>query len=633
MRRYSEVEACVEDTLARVGREIVLGIPLGLGKPNQLVNAFYRRAAEDRGLKLTIVTALTLARPRWKDELERRLVEPLGERLFGGYPELLYASARDAGALPENVEVREFYFTPGSELDNPGAQQSYTSSNYTHVVRDALELGLNVFAQLVSAPDERGRVSLSCNSDLTLDLLPRLRELERGGRKIAVLAQVNSELPFMSGDAALEVEAFDALVESPALAFPLFGPPNPPVGTADYMIALHATALVRDGGTIQLGIGALGDALTHLLVMRHARNERYVALLGDAGVLPAFQACVEGLGGTRPFSEGLYAATEMLVDGLLDLYDAGILTRAVEGGAVAHGGFFLGPRSFYARLRDMPPADRERFHMTSISYVNELYGEHAELKRRQRRHARFLNSGLKVTLSGAVASDGLEDGRVLSGVGGQYNFVAMAHALEDGRSILMIRSRRDSAGDPESNVVWNYGHTTIPRHLRDLVVTEYGIAELRGKSDAEVAAALLNVADSRFQPELLRRAQRAGKLPRGHAIPDRFRENTPERLARALAPHRAAGLLPTFPQGTDLTPEELALGRALRGLRKRLTVRGSPGSPRSIGTFGRAVGRALAPPAAAKPYLERMQLERPRNLRERLLRSVVLFALAADGAI
>ncbi|HVS10081.1 MAG TPA: acetyl-CoA hydrolase/transferase C-terminal domain-containing protein [Planctomycetota bacterium] len=622
MRRYSEVEACVEDALVKVGREVVLGIPLGLGKPNQIVNEFFRRAAEDPGLKLTIVTALTLTRPRWKGELERRLVEPMGRRLFGGYPELLYATARDSGTLPANVEVREFYFAPGSQLAHPRAQQSYTCSNYTHVVRDALDLGLNVFAQLVSAPDEQGHVSLSCNSDLTLDLLPHLREEQRRGRPVAVLAQVNPELPFMYGDARVEAETFDALVEGPELAFPLFGPPNEAVSGADYMIALHATALVRDGGTIQLGIGALGDAITHLLVMRHERNERYAALLRDSGALDAFGPLIERLGGTGVFAEGLYAATEMLVDGLLDLYRAGVLKREVEGGAVAHAGFFLGPRAFYERLRGMSRADRERFEMTSISFVNQLYGDHAELKRRQRRHARFLNSGMKVTLGGAVASDTLEDGRVLSGIGGQYNFVAMAHALADGRSILMIRSRRDAAGRPESNVVWSHAQISIPRHLRDLVVTEYGIAELRGRSDAEVAAALLNVADSRFQPALLRQAQRAGKLPREHRIPERFRENTPERLERVLAAPRREGLLPTFPQGTDFTPEEVVLGRALRTLLARRR-------PRSLGVLA----RTLHPPAAACPYLERMDLHEPRTVRERILRRAVLYALAQAGAI
>src|SRR5438067_12863894 len=129
----------------------------------------------------------------------------------------------------------------------------------------------------------------------------------------------------------------------------------------------------------------------------------------------------------------------------------------------------------------MDAAEREQTCMTGISDVNELYGEEG-LKRLQRKAARFVNTGLIASLAGAVASDGLEDGRVLSGVGGQYNFVAMAHALEDGRSILMIRSTKEEDGRLHSNVRWNYGHVTIPRHLRDIVVTEYGIADLRGRS-------------------------------------------------------------------------------------------------------------------------------------------------------
>ena len=87
----------------------------------------------------------------------------------------------------------------------------------------------------------------------------------------------------------------------------------------------------------------------------------------------------------------------------------------------------------------------------------------------------------------------------MSGVGGQYNFVAMAHALPDGRSVLQVRSTRDAHGEPASNVVLNYGHTTIPRHLRDVIVTEYGIADLRGRTDSEVIERVLAVTDSRFQ--------------------------------------------------------------------------------------------------------------------------------------
>jgi len=109
-------------------------------------------------------------------------------------------------------------------------------------------------------------------------------------------------------------------------------------------------------------------------------------------------------------------------------------------------------------------------------------------------------------------SDGLESGQVVSGVCGQYNFVAMAHALKGGRSILMLRSTREHRGKVSSNILWNYGHTTIPRHLRDIYVTEYGIADLRGKSDEQCVMAMVSIADARFQDELCERAKSNGKL-------------------------------------------------------------------------------------------------------------------------
>src|SRR6266704_5338671 len=85
---YRDVETCVEQTLRKVGKRIALGTPLGLGKANHLVNEFFRRAREDPGIDLHIFTALTLSRPRWKSELERRYLEPLANRIFDDYPEL-----------------------------------------------------------------------------------------------------------------------------------------------------------------------------------------------------------------------------------------------------------------------------------------------------------------------------------------------------------------------------------------------------------------------------------------------------------------------------------------------------------------------------------------------------------------
>src|SRR5438552_381458 len=165
--RSTDTAECVEATLAHVGRRIRLGAPLGLGKANHIVNELYRRAAEDPRIDLRIFTALSLARPRWKTDLERRFLEPLSERLFGGYPELAYVDPMRRGALPDNIRVSEFYFQPGSFLNSPLAQQQYVSSNYTHVVRDLLDTGINVLAQLVAAPPADGdpALSLSCNPD------------------------------------------------------------------------------------------------------------------------------------------------------------------------------------------------------------------------------------------------------------------------------------------------------------------------------------------------------------------------------------------------------------------------------------------------------------------------------------
>ena len=244
-----------------------------------------------------------------------------------------------------------------------------------------------------------------------------------------------------------------------------------------------------------------------------------------------------------PFGAGLHGLSEMFVESFLDLMRAGILKREVDG-TLLHAAFFLGSRAFYRALREMPEAELAKLRMTAVSFVNELYGDEAA-KRRARVKARFINNAMMATLLGAVVSDALEDGQVVSGVGGQYNFVAQAFALDDARSIIMVRATREAHRRTASNIRWNYGHTTIPRHLRDIVVTEYGVADLRGKTDRDVIAAMLAVADSRFQDELLRqreggrqdraRLRAAGGLPRQHPRAHRARAQAGARAGAAAA--------------------------------------------------------------------------------------------------
>ncbi len=620
-RTFTGVGDCVEATLSKVGRRVVLCTPIGAGKPVALVNEFYRRAAADPGIELAILTGLTLARPEPSNELERRLLEPITAKIYGDAPEPAWIAPLRASRLPPNIRVQEFFMEPGAWLHSPLAQQSYASINYTHVARSVLAEGANVIAQQV-ALRPGGRLSLGTNPDVTADLIPMLRERERAGTPVAVAGQANDRMPFMFGAAEQPPEAFDYIVDDPRGYHKLIAPPNLPIPTAEHAIALAASMLIRDGGTIQIGIGELGDAIVHAMTLRHRHNVDWRRALGDVGLLPGFAAAQDAMGGDGPFAEGLYAVTEMFVDGFLDLYRAGILKRRARAdGALLHGAFVLGPRAFYEALRAMPDEERALFRMMPVSFTNELLGPDWAAKTAERRDARFVNSAMMATLGGALVSDGLEDGRVVSGVGGQFNFVAQAQELPGGRSIVAVRSTRASRGGLTSNIRFNYGHETIPRHLRDVVLTEYGIADIRGNSDAEVAAAMLAIADSRFQPALLAEVQRAGKLPASYRIPDARRQNLPARLDRALAPHRAAGRFTALPFGTDLSAEELRLAAALRGLKARSE------SPGGLLRIAAALARPLPRDAGSRALFARMGLERPSGLRERRYRRIVAAAL------
>ena len=300
------------------------------------------------------------------------------------------------------------------------------------------------------------------------------------------------------------------------------------------------------------------------------------------------------------------------------------LGERLRDGVLVDAGFFLGPRGFYAALRDLPASERRAFAMRGISFVNELAGPDWELKTAQRRHARFVNTTMMMTGLGAAVSDGLADGRVVSGVGGQYNFVAMAHALPEARSILCLRATRSARGGTTSNVVWNYGHVTIPRHLRDIVVTEYGIADLRGRTDGEIVTALVEVMDAGFQDAFVADAARAGKLPTGYRVPDAARGNRRDALQARLAGVRARGAFPELPFGSDLTADEIALAQALRGLRTALQS-----STGRLALARKALGVDPEAPALAG-CLGRMGLAQPRGWRQRLERRLI--AAALDGA-
>lgn len=645
------IEAAVDHVLDTTPGDIVLGIPLGVGKPNPFVNALYRRIRANPARRLRIITALSLERPVGKSELERHFLAPLVERVFEDYPDLEYVKDLRGGGLPANIEVCEVFMKTGDYLGNEVAQQSYMSTNYTHIARDMVSQGMNVMAQAVaSQKDESGlRISLSSNPDVVMEVMEMFRA---SGNKFTAVGVINQRMPFMPNTAEVKPGFFDILVTDPAGTHAVFAPPNNKVSMADYAIGLHASSLVTDGGTLQIGIGSLGDAIGQALIVRDRHSSDYRRILESL--------CPDGLAGRDlgRLDKGLYGCSEMFVNGFLKLIEAGIIRREVfndvvlqqllnrgtiadetvtpqtlralldsgrvrapicaedlaylqrfgvlrpnvtldgeqlvmddhrcssnlheeqafdfvcqhmlgsrlQGGIFMTGGFFLGPRDFYEHLRTMPAHELARIDMTRIDFINQLYGQE-DLKRAQRRNARFMNTTMIVTLLGAAASDALESGQVVSGVGGQYNFVAMSHALHDARLIMMLRSTHENKDGLKSSIVWNYGHVTIPRHLRDVIITEYGVAELRGQPDSEVIKRLIAVADSRFQDELVKQAKAHGKLDAHYQVPERYRNNLPQALEEKLHPWAQAGLLPDFPFGTDLTTEELHIVRALKKLK------------------------------------------------------------------
>ncbi|RFF29092.1 acetyl-CoA hydrolase/transferase C-terminal domain-containing protein [Wenzhouxiangella sediminis] len=614
-------DALIDRIIDRVGRRLVVGLPLGLGKPNRLVNALYRRACRDPELQLEIVTALSLDLPESSHWLAKRLMDPAVERLFGrDYPRLEYVRDQRIDRVPDNVKVTEFYFQSGAALGHPVMQRHYVSSNYTHVARDLVDRGINLLLQLVAGP-VGGRYSLSCNPDVTLDVVERLHR-DADWPWLAV-GQVHPELPFMHGDAVIEPGFFDEIIDEDPRQ-PLFGVPRARVSLQDHAVGLQASRLQADGGTLQIGIGSLSDALVNAMIHRHRDNAAYRRLVDR---LDAPSAEFEHLGS---FEEGIYGASEMFMDGFMHLYRAGILTREVFDdldlqqrvnagesveqageGAVMDGGFVLGSGEFYRFLRELDDSERPRFRMHGVGRINQLYGGAEALEVAQRRHACFINTCMMVTATGAAVSDGLADHQVVSGVGGQYNFVAMAHAMDDGRSVLMLRSTRTrSSGEVTSNVVWEYPHTTIPRHLRDLVVTEYGVAELRGRTDEECIKALVGIMDARFQDELVERAKKAGKLDPAWEVPERARRNTPEFLEHAFADCRS--VFPDYPFGCDFTEVEQRLIPALERLKGL-----------SNDKFGLARALLRGRPGEHLEELERLGLAEPSTFRERIYARLV----------
>ncbi|MCL1834285.1 MAG: hypothetical protein FWG49_07275 [Leptospirales bacterium] len=716
----NDVKKVVDDVLKYIGKDIYLGMSLGLTKPPFFVNELYRRAKEDPTINLSIVSALVLEKPVGHSDIEKRFLGPLSERLFDGVADIDYMVDLRKGLLPKNVKVHEFYSKAGANLNSQHLQENHLPSNYTQCCRDGVINGFNVFAQIISSKKINGKTvySMACNTDICIEGVEIVKEARvNGGKKFVAIAEVNDNMPFMYGDAIVDKNSYDVILQGETFNTKVFGAPKDPVSLIDHMIGLNVSPLIKDNGTIQVGIGALGDAIVAGTILRNEHNEVYNEVLEKTGIISRYDDLINEWGGTGVFKKGLYGSSEMFVDAFMQMYKSGILKRKVfesvpimqlinsgqlaadkipadiidkllkleaiqpklrdkdfkfltefgilksglkfvngsikDGnvnypgdlskaenrtkirkilgkelldGKVIHGAFFIGPQSFYKALNDMSEEERSQFGMSGVEKVNQLYGDEV-LRELQRKDGRFVNTGMKATLLGAIAGDMLEDGRVVSGIGGQLDFAYMAHVLRDARLIMMVKSTKGAGKTLKSNIVFSYGHCSVPRYYRDIVVTEYGVADIKGRPDHIIIKEMLNIADSRFQPQLLDEAKKAKKIPKDYEIPEIYRHNTPDKITSILKPYQDQGYFQPFPFGTDLTQQEIRLGGSLKGMKNLVS-----GSPLK---FVRGLGfEFLRPiPKSAAEYLERMNLTKPSSIKERITRKLIVFALRNNKAI
>ncbi|PKL16845.1 MAG: hypothetical protein CVV49_14055 [Spirochaetae bacterium HGW-Spirochaetae-5] len=715
----NDVKKCVDQVIKHVGKDIKLGMTLALGKPILISNEFYRRAKEDPEISLKIITALPLEKPRGHTDIEKRFLKPISDRVFEGVLDFDFMLDLRDGKLAKNVEIFEFFCKAGANLNNPHYQMRHFSSNYTHCCRDAMDYGANVFAQLISVREFNGKAaySMGCNTDICIEAVQTLKDKRAAGMKVAIIAEANEKMPYMYGDAVVGADTYDIILRGEEFNYTLFGAPKDAVALPDHMIGINVSTLIKDGGTIQVGIGALGDAIVAGLVMRNNHNDVYHEILDKSGIKTRYADLIKKWGDTKVFKQGLYGSSEMFVDAFMQMYKNKILKRkvfdsvplmqlinkgelaadkipadiidklidmkaihaklteddfnflteygilkkdlkytktAIKDGKASYsvdlndkanrtkirkilgkellnghvilGAFYFGPQAFYKALNDMSEEERQLFAMSGVEKVNQLYGGE-ELRALQRKDGRFVNTGMTASILGSIASDQLQDGRVVSGIGGQYNFVSMAQALPDGRLIMMVKSTKGSGKALKSNIVFSYGHCSIPRHMRDIIVTEYGIADVRGKPDMEVIAAMINVADSRFQKQLLDQAKKAKKIPMDYEIPEEYRHNTPDKIVKLLKPYQDQGYFQPFPFGTDLLPDDIALGGSLKAM-KGLAA----GYPLKL-VKGLLLELIRPIPKSAQRHIERMKLTEPASIKERIMRKMIIFALRNNNRL
>lgn len=358
---------------------------------------------------------------------------------------------------PEMKEHFRFngWFTSPTTRDSIAQGYGDYTPVFFHEVPNYIRKGiinLDVFMVMVSKPDEHGYCCVGVSADYTMQGIESAK---------IVLAEVNDQVPVVFGDTFVHVSKIDKFVET---SHPLHELGLPKIGEVELTIGKNCATLIEDGSTLQLGIGAIPDA-----VLQSLKDKK------DLGI-----------------------HSEMISDGVVDLFEAGVINNSKKG---IHKGkmivtFLMGSKRLYDFARENPVLE-----MRTVDYVNNpvVVAQNTKLV--------CINSCLSVDFMGQVVSDSIGI-KQFSGVGGQVDFVRGAAMSLDGKGkaiIAMPSVAKKKDGTMVSKISPYIDHgaaITTSRNDVDYIVTEYGIAELKGKTLKERARNLIQIAHPDFREEL-----------------------------------------------------------------------------------------------------------------------------------
>jgi acyl-CoA hydrolase len=313
------------------------------------------------------------------------------------------------------------------------------------------DLGADVALIQVSPPDANGRFSLGLVADYVQAAIAHAR---------VVIAECNDQMPFTFGDTLVEPQSIDLMIHT---SRPLLTVPPTTPSAAASAIGQHIADIVPDGAVLQLGMGAVPDAAASALAGHR-----------DLGV-----------------------HSGMIGDRVVDLIESGAVTNAgkTRDRGITITGALFGTERLYRFAHENP-----ELVMRSVRYTHSI----EVLAAIERFHA--INSAIEVDLTGQVNAEALR-GRHIGAVGGQVDFVRGATRSPGGRSIIALPSTDRSGKATRIVCGLRDGVTTTARSDADLVITEFGVAELRGAPLRERARRLIEIAHPQFRDELTRGAE------------------------------------------------------------------------------------------------------------------------------